>query len=329
MKDFCVVGGGISGSTIANLLSSKYTVEIFDKANGLGGRASNRRFGNTGSFEHGLQYYSPKNKNFSKFISVLNKKNILKEWSGSHIDLSLTKKNSIKYIGTKNNNDVCKYLTKKIKINYLSKITNIKYQSGYWTITVNSKHKKKFKNLIVTCPFPQFTALCSKYLKIKSSNLKIKMEPNITIMAVFKGYNNLPISSIAFKDSVIKWAANENSKNRFKSKLSIWTIQSSTKFAKKFINKFKKNKQKTIKIILRKFSELTGLNNKIVFSNIHGWKYAYNIKGSKMSSLWLNHYKIGVCGDWFLGSKAEDAWISANNLFLKIKKNPPKKIGGF
>ena len=29
------------------------------------------------------------------------------------------------------------------------------------------------------------------------------------------------------------------------------------------------------------------------------------------------------------GSKAEDAWISANNLFLKIKKNPPKKIGGF
>ena len=88
MKDFCVVGGGISGSTIANLLSSKYTVEIFDKANGLGGRASNRRFGNTGSFEHGLQYYSPKNKNFSKFISVLNKKNICLQYQLQKLNYS-------------------------------------------------------------------------------------------------------------------------------------------------------------------------------------------------------------------------------------------------
>ena len=32
MKDFCVLGSGISGSYIANLLSKNHTVEIFDKA---------------------------------------------------------------------------------------------------------------------------------------------------------------------------------------------------------------------------------------------------------------------------------------------------------
>ena len=32
MKDFCVIGSGIAGSTIANLLAKKYSVEIFDKA---------------------------------------------------------------------------------------------------------------------------------------------------------------------------------------------------------------------------------------------------------------------------------------------------------
>ena len=44
MKDFCILGSGVSGSTIARLLSKKYTIQLFEKAKGVGGRASNRRF---------------------------------------------------------------------------------------------------------------------------------------------------------------------------------------------------------------------------------------------------------------------------------------------
>ena len=61
MKDFCIVGSGIAGSTIANLLAKKYSIEILDKARGLGGRASNRRYKYNLNFDHGLQYFSPLN----------------------------------------------------------------------------------------------------------------------------------------------------------------------------------------------------------------------------------------------------------------------------
>ena len=88
MKDFCVVGSGISGCTIANLLSKKYTVEIFDKGKGLGGRASNRRYKNNINFDHGLQYISPDDQEYKKFILKLEKKRILKPWINNHIDLS-------------------------------------------------------------------------------------------------------------------------------------------------------------------------------------------------------------------------------------------------
>ena len=37
MFDFCIIGSGIAGSTIANLLSKKYSVHVFDKARGPGG----------------------------------------------------------------------------------------------------------------------------------------------------------------------------------------------------------------------------------------------------------------------------------------------------
>ena len=35
MLDFCIIGSGISGSTIANHLQKKYSVSVHDKARGV------------------------------------------------------------------------------------------------------------------------------------------------------------------------------------------------------------------------------------------------------------------------------------------------------
>ena len=42
MSSYCVIGSGISGATIANLLSKKNSVHIYDKARGPGGRSSSK-----------------------------------------------------------------------------------------------------------------------------------------------------------------------------------------------------------------------------------------------------------------------------------------------
>ena len=116
MLDFCIIGSGISGSTAAYLLSKKYNVEIFDKAKGLGGRASNKRFIKKQSFDHGVQYISPKTKEFKRFIQFLYKKKKLKVWNGNHLDFTFEKKeNNDKFIGINGNNVISKYYTKNIK----------------------------------------------------------------------------------------------------------------------------------------------------------------------------------------------------------------------
>ena len=327
MKDFCVVGSGIAGSTIANLLSKKYSVEIFDKARGPGGRASNRRYKDSLSFDHGLQYLSPKSNDFKKFILDLKKKNILKEWLGNHIDFTFEKKKKLnKYIGVKGNNDICKHLIKNIKSNFLSEVTNVKFNSNYWTITLNNKDKIDFKNLILTCPFPQLKKLSYKYLNKRILSINPQMLANITVMAAYKNYNEISISTIKFNDPIIAWASQENTKNRFKSRQSLWTIQCTEKFSKRSINLYKKNKRRYEHLILRKFEELIGYQTKnIVFQNIHGWKYAYKkIETNSLQSIWINKYQLGVCGDWLTGNKAEHAWLSAKNLSTQIKKNLPR-----
>jgi renalase len=328
MKDFCIVGSGVAGSTIANLLSKKYSVEIFDKARGPGGRASNRRYKDNLSFDHGLQYLSPKSDDFKKFILNLKKKNILKEWPGQHLDFTFEReKKSIKYIGSKGNSDICRHLIKNIKVNYNSVVTNIKFNSNYWTITLNNKNKVFFKYLILTCPFPQLKVLASKYIKKKILNLKVNMKPNITVMVAYKNYKKLPINSIKFDDAIIAWAAQENTKGRFKSNKILWSVQCTEKFSKEAINFFKNKKSKYQLIILKKFEDLIGFKTKnIVFQSIHGWRYAYNKSNTNLNALWIDKDKLGVCADWLKGPYAEDAWISAKNLFYKIKKTGIHKL---
>ena len=74
MSEFCVIGSGISGATIANLLNKKNTVILFDKARGPGGRASFKRIKGNIGFDHGTQYFSPKTPEFKKFTKHLIKK---------------------------------------------------------------------------------------------------------------------------------------------------------------------------------------------------------------------------------------------------------------
>ena len=117
MSSFCVIGSGISGSTIANLLNKKHTVDLYDKARGLGGRSSFKRLDEKRGFDHGAQYFSPKSVKFKKFTKMLMEKNILKLWGGNHKFLSDKKKENkkhIKIIGTKGNSDISKYLLKDI-----------------------------------------------------------------------------------------------------------------------------------------------------------------------------------------------------------------------
>ena len=72
--------------------------------------------------------------------------------------------------------------------------------------------------------------------------------------------------------------------------------------------------------LIKRFVKLTGLKkSKIIFKKIHGWKYSYNYEKTPYLSIWDKKNNLGICGDWFNGPKVENAWLSANDLAIKIK----------
>jgi len=323
MSSFCVIGSGISGATIANLLNKKHNVDLYDKARGLGGRSSFKRLDKIRGFDHGTQYFSPKTPEFKKFTKKLIEKKILKIWEGNHKFLSDKKKENkkhVKVIGRKGNNDISKYLLKNVRCYFQSELKKINFQNRKWNLIFNDGEIKNYENLILTCPFPQLKKLSKKYIKNSFIKEKIKMDANITILIEIKK-TNLGYSSFLFNDRILGWAGYENSKKRFKSKTDLWTLQSTFNWANKKINQNKVLKKTNAKILIDKFFKLTGIKpTKVLFSLNHGWKYSSNSKPLKLKSYWNSKLNLGVCADWFNGPRFESGWISANDLYKKINR---------
>ena len=321
MSSFCVIGSGISGATIANLLNKKHTVDLYDKARGLGGRSSFKRLDKIRGFDHGTQYFSPKTPEFKRFTKKLIEKKILKIWEGNHKFLSDKKKENkkhVKVIGRKGNNDISKYLLKNVRCYFQSELKKINFQNRKWNLIFNDGEIRNYENLILTCPFPQLKKLSKKYIKNSFIKERIKMDANITILIEIKK-TNLGYSSFLFNDRILGWAGYENSKKRFKSKSDLWTLQSTFNWANKKINQNKVLKKTNAKILIDKFFKLTGIKRtKVLFSLNHGWKYSSNSKPLKLKSYWNSRLNLGVCADWFNGPRLESGWISANDLYKKI-----------
>ena len=209
---------------------------------------------------------------------------------------------------------------KSINCYFKNELKKIDYKQKKWILTFADGKKKIYEKLILTCPFPQLLKLSKKYIKNSFINKKIKMDANITAMIVIKKTNN-NISSYFFYDKILGWAAKENSKKRFKSSLDLWTLQSTYNWANKKINKNREAKDLNSKVLIDKFFKLTEIKKtKILFTLNHGWKYSSNSSPLKIKSYWNSSLNLGVCADWFVGPRLEAGWISANDLYRKIKK---------
>ena len=95
-------------------------------------------------------------------------------------------KKHLKVIGKNGNNDISKYLLKKINCNYQSELKKIYYKNKLWYLLFDDGKLRSFKSLILTCPFPQLKKLSKKFINNSFLRKSIKMDANITTMIAIK-----------------------------------------------------------------------------------------------------------------------------------------------
>ena len=316
MKDIAVIGAGFSAATLSYFI--KKDLDFFEKSRGVGGRCSTRRVDNVGLFDHGLQYIKSQDEEFKKFIKdYFVWKGNFKIFQNNKLIDDLDKERIIHEDG---NNSLVKNLLKNKNVILNKELKNLEKKGDYFHLTFKDDTHENYKTVIITAPFQQAYNLTKQFTESYFSKFNYSMQPNLTLMVAFNKSLNLNLSAISFvDDDVLVFAANENTKkkNLINRDLELWTIQSSLKYAIKNIYEYRNNKKNLIDEMLKSLSTKLKIDvskDNVKYADIHGWLYAYNGKITASNCYWDKDLRLGICGDWFSGSNAENAFINAKKL---------------
>ena len=144
---------------------------------------------------------------------------------------------------------------------------------------------------------------------------KIKMKGCFSLMVGMSKPLNLDYDAALIENEDIAWFAVNNSKPSRMNNYCL-LINSSYEYASKNINT---SKDKVLKHLLNISSKF--INYDLLKSNtikIHEWRYV-EAKYSPKENYFIDHKeKVAVCGDWFVNSRVEGAFLSANELFKEM-----------
>ena len=202
---------------------------------------------------------------------------------------------------------------------FQSELSEIKRQKDYWYLKFKDNKHIYSKNLIFSIPFPQAKKLSSKFVKTKLFKNKVIMNSSLTVL-LMTNKTAIKASSFFTNDKVLGWVSKENSKKRFKYNKDLWVLQSTFEYGKKHTDNYRNKKKFYTNVLINKFKKLTKIKiRKTYFTHIHGWKYSSNSTPLKTQSYWDKRIGLGICGDWFGGPRLENGWLSAKDLYNKIK----------
>ena len=322
MINIAIIGAGMTGITLANMLQTKVKLTLFEKSRGIGGRMSTRR-AEPYQFNHGAQYFKINNKEFKDFLSPLIKKKIIKPWKPNYIEfinkkfIKKHKFNNKYYTGVTKMNSIVKYLAKNsFFIKSSCKIEEIKREQNKWIIIDSEKlYYGPYDWLFLTIPPNQTTDILDKNFKYLQIIKKIKMRSCYSIMLGFEKIKEFNFDTALLLDEDIRWLS-INKRNIGKKVFTNLLINSSYNFAEKNINR---SNDLLSEFLIKQASgilnyDLKHYNHKAV----HFWKYAMTEKSNNFGSFLDENLKIVVSGDWCMNGKVEGAFLSAKDAVRKF-----------
>jgi predicted NAD/FAD-dependent oxidoreductase len=112
----------------------------------------------------------------------------------------------------------------------------------------------------------------------------------------------------------VAWVARESSKPG-RAPVERWTVQASPAWSQEHLEDDEPRVQAKL---LKAFAEVTGIRAQPGFAQVHRWLWARTERPLGVSHLWERQSGIGLCGDWCLGHRVEDAFVSGLELALAV-----------
>jgi predicted NAD/FAD-dependent oxidoreductase len=297
------------------------------------------RESNFGTFDHGAQYFTVRDPRFSLAIqAVPGSTDICRPWSANavrvldplgHVFEAARATKEAHFVAKPGMNALVRHWAEPLgkAVSYYTEVTRLERGSkGLWTLHTEAKSFAGFDHVLLAIPSVQAENLLkasgkeaadARWLKAMQA---VDVAPCWTMMVAFPNATqpNLHIGpqwnaarSIHHR---IAWLTRESSKPG-RGKVERWTIQASAAWSAEHIT----DTETRVKAkLLRAFSELTGIRAEPAHAQLHRWLYAKTVKPLGVSYQYNPANGLGTCGDWHLGHRVEDAFVSGLELALAV-----------
>lgn len=344
-QTIAVIGAGIAGLACARTLAQAgHHVTVFEQADEVGGRMAVHSTAH-GSFDSGAQYFTVRDPRFEQVLAM--QPLLCRPWSATTIRVldsagrvasAAPPPRESHWVATPHMQSLCaawaQPLTDVGRLLTRCRITALerdRLDATRWQLqTENTLEPSQqavhagFDNVLLALPAPLARALLAPtgLAELHCQALdEIDIAPCWTMHLTFAhalqpGLNTLGPSWNAARSTHhrIAWLARESSKPG-RSAMERWTVQASPSWSQEH----RLDDAARIQAKLQKaFAEITGIHATPSHSSSRFWPHAQTISSLGHPFLWNPETGLGACGDWCLGARVEDAFVSGLELALQV-----------
>ncbi len=332
-SSIAIVGTGLSGLTIANVISDHADVTVFEKARGVGGRMSTR-YADEFYFDNGAHFFTARNKHFKEFLAPHFSSGLVQEWQGKVVTFEKGKKMTDRiwfephYVATPGMNNLCKTLAENIKINLNCDIAPLgeKSKQGWELFDKNGSGLGYYNWVISTAPPVQTTHLFHKFLPQDSILNQSKFLACYSLMFGFHKKWRHSWMAANILNSPLEWISVNSTKPGRNHNLTTLVVHSSNRWAEAHVDD---DLEKTACFLRDELQQILKFDiSDPEYFSLHRWRYALldklNDDKIKNEPYYDKVLQLASVGDWCSRSCIEDTWLNAKELALKIVDNLTK-----
>ena len=301
--DVIIIGSGIAGLSAARYLHDKgKSVLVLDKGRRIGGRCATKRIEGF-SFNHGAQFFTTKEADFTKLAQEAEKEGALRKWSFGH--------DRPCYIGAPTMRDLPQWLASGFAIEQSVKITSISQDEGLYHLLDETGNRYHAHRLILTPPAPQTAALLEELSPLLANTANEAVyDPCWTVMIGL--HSPCEMVNLPLRDRPpIGWASAEDARLSSDTSSIIkpaLTIQADPDTSRHYLHN---TADDMCQMLISAFEEVTNQKLDIALQAAHRWLYARIARPADESSAFCDHnHHLAIAGDWFGKARLETAFHS-------------------
>jgi hypothetical protein len=319
-----IIGAGIAGLNLANLLAEVAEIVVFEKSDKLGGRAATHH-ANGFSFDHGAQFFTAKSKVFQSFAKALEAEQILAQWGARFVEVAGCEIHSRRewdaefphYVGTPSMNAIGQHLAKNLDVRLNQLIVSIKKPNAHWIVETAQAKYEGFDWVLVTIPAAQAQVILPESSGLKPQLNDVVMQPCFALMLGYERPKVLDWDAAIVSKSILSWISVNSSKPN-RGELFTMVALSSNDWAG---NNFDRQESHIVAEMLSALEEIAGQRlEDASYLKLKRWKYANAPRKVKPLEMIDYASQLACCGDWCMSGKIESAYMASWQLANKLKE---------